>query len=188
MLDTLTQLRPPNQFSPDIVGSVLRDAFAPNGMAEQLGHRGFEDVRVVDVGAGDGRYTRLLTELGASEVVAIEKHQCFIDEGLRRNWFTGRVICADVVDIAVQDETLYEQASVMNLAPGDTIGIVDATVRLLRPDGQLLVTLVEWWRTDEVVGELSKYFSHVQAAKVWKGDVPLPAHNVMVVGSNKLVA
>ena len=184
----MLHINPPSEFAPEQVSAALLDAFAPDGLAGQLGHEGFAGKKVVDVGAGDGRYTRVLSELGASEITSVEKHQCFIDDGMRKGWFTGRVVCADVVSLATVTGHQFDQATIMNISPQSAVEIIAATVSLIQPDGQLIVTLVEKWRTGEIDTFMRRHFPFVNAAKVWKGRRAQPAHNVMVVGSRKSVA
>lgn len=192
---TTPRLSPPEPatWTAETVSQAFLPALQPGGLAESLGFEGFADQAVVDVGAGDGRYTRLLTGLGARSVTAVELHQCFIDTGRQKGWFAGQAICGDVVSLSELDEHTgtYDRAVITNLTPNtyyrDVNPILKATQRLLNNDGQIVVTLVERQRQASVVEDLSKLFAEVSCSKVWSGfGRPMPANNVMLVAKHKI--
>lgn len=191
MNQTVELLTPPDMFTPEQAGRAFSEAFLPGGLAESLGFSGVAGETVIDIGAGDGRYTKTLYELGAARVDAVELHQENIDTGVRHGRFLGTVICANVIDLLASKASRrahrhrYDIAVVMN-APNssDSALILRAAGVFLKESGEMLVTLAEPWRTNGVVAQMEQSFTNVRYSRVWKGTKAQPAHNVMIVGTN----
>ena len=179
-------IQPPDPFERTAVSAVLVSAFTGE-MAESFGFRRLDGGSAVDLGAGDGRYTHILSELGASSVTAVERHQVFIDEGRAKGWLSGEVACSDLIDWAQSTDERFDLVSVMNIAPGEDRmrernRTVDAASGLVKVGGQLLITTVEVYRAPILAEQLEHDMTRVTYHKTWSAQKALPAHNAVIVG------
>ena len=167
----------------------LDQAFRPDGLASRLGFAGFDNKSVVNLEAGDGRYSAMLPQLGASAITLVEKYQVFLERGKVKGWMVGEVICADVVDVANNPayKGRYDCALITNLSPTKQVEphpTLTAASRLLKPNGQLVVTLVERGRTPHIAEQMKAMFVNIEYGTLNKGEL-MPANNFMIVGSRR---
>jgi 2-polyprenyl-3-methyl-5-hydroxy-6-metoxy-1,4-benzoquinol methylase len=182
-------LQAPEPFTHQAVTDVLVAGLIGES-ADSFGFKALEGGTALDVAAGDGRYNHLLHRLGATNITSVERHQELIDEGMMNGLFIGKVVCADFIDWASKSDERFDLVALMNIPPGDDVlhrpnPLLSAAAKMVGPKGQLLVTAVEAHRGPILAHQIEQDIGKATFRKTWSSQRPLPAHNVLVVGTSE---
>ena len=93
---------------------------------------------ILELGAGTGRYTRLLSER-SREVVALDISHASLEVCRRKTGGAAKMLCADIEHLPLRDQVFDLVCSAGALSYGSPEAVVEELRRVLRPGGSLLV-------------------------------------------------
>lgn len=125
---------------------AVRTGMLDSWMLEALGD--VSGTRVVDIGCGEGRFTRLLAGLGA-QVTGVDLTQPFIERARSLSVGNDTYIVGDAEDLVVLESDTFDLA-VSYIVLVDLLEYrraIEAAHRVLKPGGRLVVCNVHPMRT-----------------------------------------
>lgn len=187
----MTRIQPPYQPTPESLAERFAGVFDPvDGYTALQGFEGFKERTVADISTGDGAYSDLCLQLGASSLTCFELDFASIQTAWNAHRLQGADIHFGDAAVLSKDNRFANQFDVVtafNIAPHQTSRLIGAARRMLRPGGDLVVTSAEvglMSRVAELERATTPYFSSVGSARVWRGQ-PMLSSNFITLALDK---
>lgn len=168
------EYNPAGQLDPRLV-SAMREVLSPGGLAQELGYSGIAGQAVADIGCGPGDYIPLWESLGASKLLAVES---MLEDRYRE---IAKIKNSVNIPIEVfwrlaeqlgnRNNQEYDTVFMLNIYPrvgrSSVESLLEVAHRVLKPSGQLVLTVAEPTSWFDVFRALNEFFDY-SAIGTWQ--------------------